>query len=216
VFVRLSGAPCLVIGGGTIAERKVVTLLGAQARVTVVSPTLTPRLTQLAAAGEITHWARGYGRDDVRGFRLAFAATDDESLHRAIAADAEAAGVWLNVADRPQLCSFIVPATVERGDLTIAISTGGASPALAKHLRQQLDQQFGTEYAQALAVLGAVRQRLQTQPRSPAERREILTALVHSGLLEYLRTGQVEAIDRLLGTTVGDGASISQLGVQLD
>jgi len=216
MFVRMAGLRCAVIGGGTVAERKVTTLLGAAAVVTVVSPTLTDTLATLAANDRITHVPRRYHEGDLRGFRVAFAATNDDAVHAAIAREAEREGTWLNVVDRPQWCSFIVPAIVEQGDLTIAISTGGASPALARQIRTEVDRRFGPEYAQALTILRAVRERLRAEARSAAERRGILTALVRSGLVEYLRTKQGDAIDRLLGSIIGHDVSMSQLGVHLD
>ena len=216
MFARLAGLPCLVIGGGLVAERKVATLLQAAATVTVISPKVTAPLTEAVRSKRIAHVARPYRDGDLRGFRLAFAATNDDGVHAAIASEAEREGTWLNVVDRPQWCSFIVPAVVERGDLTIAVSTGGASPALAKRIREELDGQFGQEYAQALALLRAARTQLQAEARSPGEREEILTALARSGLLDHLRAGRTDAIDRLLDATMGNGASIAQLGVRLD
>ena len=215
VFLRVADHPCLVVGGGEVAERKVQTLLRARARVTVISPALTEGLAALADAGDIAHQPRCYHAGDVRGFWIVFAATSDESVHADVARDAEAAGVPLNVVDRPQLCSFIVPAVVSRGPLTIAVSTGGASPGMARRLREELERQFGEEYAQAIEILGAVRQRLRAQSRPPSERRRILANLVQSQLLEFLRAQRPTEVDRLLDTTVGDGTSVASLGVRL-
>ncbi len=215
ICLRVEGRPCLVIGGGEVAARKVLSLLKAGARVTIISPTLTPSLTAAATAQRFVHHTRQYRTGDLDGFQLAFAATNDEGLHAIIARDADAAGVLLNVVDRPQLCSFIVPAVVARGDLTVAISTGGASPALAKRLREEFATLLGPEYEQALVILRAVRQRLQGEPRAPEERRDILTALVRSDLLDLLRAGNAAQVDQLLQTTVGDGASVASLGLRV-
>jgi len=216
IFLRVEGRSCLVVGGGSVAERKVQALLQAGARVTVISPALTDELAALAAKDRITHHPRAYRQGDVSGFWMVFAATNDETVHATVARDADGAGVLLNVVDRPQLCSFIVPAAISRGALTIAVSTGGASPALARRLREELDRQFGDEYAQALEILGAVRQRLQVESRPSLERQRILTALARSELLDLIRAGRFTEVDHLLGTTVGESTSVASLGLRLD
>jgi precorrin-2 dehydrogenase/sirohydrochlorin ferrochelatase len=212
IFLDLRTQRCLVIGGGEVAERKVATLLQAEGHVTVISPALTPQLQSWAQEQRITVHVRTYQPGDVRGFSLVFAATDNEAWHRQIAVEAQEAGVLLNVVDRPALCSFIVPAIVAQGDLTLAISTSGASPALAKKLRQDLAQQFGPEYAQALTLLARVRETLGNARLTENERQRILTALVESPLLEYLRAGQIEQINALLQRTVGPGYTCETLG----
>lgn len=216
VFLRVAGRTCVVIGGGHVAERKVDVLLRAGARVTVISPALTAGLAARAAAGEIGHACRGYVSGDLRGARLAYAATDDEQVQQNVVADARALGVWLNVVDRPELCDFITPAIVERGDLVIAATTGGASPALAKRIRQDLEADLGAEYALALRLLRRLRAQLTAQRRSPAERQRILAALANSALLDYLRLRQTQAVDRLLADTAGAGISLTALGMDLD
>jgi len=215
VLLQVARRPCLVIGGGPVAEQKVISLTKADAAVTVISPDLTPALQRLAAAGRVTHHARRYRTGDVRGFCLAYAATDDAALHGEITRDAAAAGVLLNVVDRPELCTFIVPSVVERGDLLIATSTSGASPALAKRIRTDLEAMFGPEYEVALQVLGRLRQQLAEQALERGERQRIFTALVDSPLVEYLRTRQAREVDRLLSETVGAGVSLASLGVEL-
>src|SRR5262249_1709255 len=142
IFLDLRAHPCVVIGGGTVAGGKGESLLQTPAPGAGISPTCTPRPRAWGAEGGIVFFQRPYHFGDLRGFSVAFAATNDETLHEKIAAEAREAGVLLNVVDRPALCSFIVPAVVSRGDLTLAVSTGGASPALAKKIRQALEQQF--------------------------------------------------------------------------
>jgi len=215
MFLRVAGRRCLVVGGGRVAEQKVTALVKAAAHVTVVSPATTPTIEALAATQAITQHCRQYVRGDVCGFFLAFAATDDEQVQQQLAQDARAAGVLLNVADRPELCDFIVPAIVEQGDLVIATSTGGASPALARRIRRDLQERFGPEYAEALRLLQRLRQRLAGRVASPAERQRIFTTLANSPLLEYLRQRQTRAIDQLLAETVGDGVTLATLGMEL-
>lgn len=198
-----------------MAERKTESLLAADARVTVISPSLTAGLAQRAAHGTIEHEAREYREGDLAGACLAYAATDDDVLHEAIAAEADAAGVLLNVVDRPPWCNFIVPSILTRGDLTVAVSTGGGSPALARRVRQDLERALGPEYERALEILTRLRRHLQERSLSTVERQRILTGLVASDLLDYLRTPDVAAVDRLLAEHVGRDVSLATLGADL-
>jgi precorrin-2 dehydrogenase/sirohydrochlorin ferrochelatase len=215
IFLRVAGRPCLVIGGGTVAEQKVESLLTAGARVTVISPRLTPRLQTLAATGRMKHVPRTYGDGDLAGFLLACAATDDSAVHARIAAQAETEGVLLNVVDRPQLCDFITPSVLERGDLMIATSTNGASPAMAKRIRRELEESFGPEYELALKLLRRVRESLLASTWTSSERQRIFSALVDSPLLDYLRQGRSAEIDALLASTIGIDRSLASLGIEL-
>ncbi|MFI5394515.1 MAG: bifunctional precorrin-2 dehydrogenase/sirohydrochlorin ferrochelatase [Candidatus Binatia bacterium] len=215
VFLRVAGRRCVVVGGGKVAEQKVQSLVRAGARVTVVSPEVTPRIAALAATSQIEHQRRAYGRGDLHGSFLAYAATDDEHIQQQVAREAEDAGVLLNVVDRPQLCDFIAPSVVERGDLVVATSTGGASPALAKRIRQDLQDVFGPEYDVALRLLRRLRDRLAGQSLPAVERQRILSSLANSPLLEYLRQRRTHEVDRLLAETVGDGVSLATLGMEI-
>ncbi len=215
IFLRVAGRPCLVIGGGTVAEQKTGCLLRAGACVTVVSRHLTPAIEALAVTQQVTHHARPYARGDLTGFFLVCAATDDVRLHLQIAEEAAQTGALLNVVDRPDLSDFIVPSVMERGDLVIAASTGGASPALAKRIRRELEDTFGPEYALALTLLRRLRERLAGKAWTPADRRRIFSALVESPLLDYLRQQQLRDIDDLLAATVGGGVSLASLGIEL-
>jgi precorrin-2 dehydrogenase/sirohydrochlorin ferrochelatase len=215
IFLRVAGRPCLVIGGGRVAEQKVQSLRQSGAQVTVISPDLTAPLAALAATRQILHQQRRYTEGDLRGFWMAYDATGDEALHAHIAREAQEAGVLLNVVDRPQLCDFIVPSVMQRGDLVIATSTSGRSPALARRIRQDIEAAIGTEYDVALRLLGRIRERLAAQPVSAADRRRIFAALVASPLLDYLRARQATEVDRLLARTVGGGVSLASLGMEL-
>ena len=215
IFVDLSGQPCLVIGGGSVAERKVESLLNADGQVTVISPTLTNQLQAWAAEQRITTFERLYQPGDMHDFGLVFAATSDETLHHRIAAEAKQAGIFLNVVDRPALCSFIVPAMLSQGDLTLAISTAGASPAMAKKIRQELAPQFGPEYALALQLLARVRERMNHEDVSSEERQRRFTALVDSPVLDYLRERQIDKLNSLLKQTIGETCSLEQLAFSL-
>jgi len=215
ICLRIADRPCLVIGGGPIAEQKVRSLLDADANVTVVSPELTAVLTDLAGAGRIVHIARGYRRGDLVGMTLVYAATDNEELHAQVAQDAHDAGVLVNVVDRPRLCDFIVPSIVARGDLLLAVSTSGASPALAKRIRRELEASFGPEYALALTVLKRLRVDLAERGVPSAERQRIFATLAASPLVEHLQHNRRHAVERLLTAAVGRDVSLAALGVAL-
>jgi precorrin-2 dehydrogenase/sirohydrochlorin ferrochelatase len=215
VSLRVAGRRCVVVGGGAVAERKVRSLLDAGARVAVVAPRLSAGLAELAAQGAIEHSARGYQRGDLGGALLAYAATDDEPLHAEIADEAEAASVLLNVVDRPRWCSFIVPSIMRRGDLTVAVSTAGGSPALARRVRTDIERALGPEYERALDVLARLRRHLQSQALSAEERQRILTGLVASDLLDRLREPDAGAVDRLLAEHAGRDVSLAALGAEL-
>jgi precorrin-2 dehydrogenase/sirohydrochlorin ferrochelatase len=215
IFLDLQARPCLVVGGGEVAERKVLSLMQAGGRVTVISPTLTPQLQAWEAERRIAVRLRPYEAGDLNGFALVFAATDDEELQRRIAAEARKAGGLVNVVDRPALCSFIVPAMVSQGDLTLAISTGGSSPALARKIRRALEQQFGVEYALVLQVLARVRELVSNEAHSPEERQRLFTALVESPLLDHVRQRRTDLVDALLQRLVGPHCTCEALGVTL-
>jgi len=212
VCLRVDGEPCVVVGGGRVAARKVAGLLECGARVTVVAPRLCAPLEARAAAGAIAVARRPYRRGDLTGARLAFAATDDAALHAELARDAAAANVPLNVVDHPAWCSFIVPAVLRRGALSVAVSTDGHSPALARRVRDELAAALGPEYARALELLGRLRRHLRARAVPGAERRRILTALVASDLLERLREPDAAAVDRLLAQHAGADVTLAGLG----
>lgn len=215
VFLRLGGERCVVIGGGDVAERKVASLLEAGAKVTVVSPTLTAGLAELVASGAVAHRRRAYRDGDLAGARLAYAATGDAALHAELARAAAAAAVLLNVADRPQWCSFIVPSVLRRGDLTVAVSTGGGSPALARRAREELEAMLGPEWERALDILARLRRHLRASDLPSGERQRILRGLVASDLLARLRQPDRPAVDRLLAEHAGAGVSLASLGAEL-
>ncbi len=209
IFLDVTARRCLVVGGGALAERKVAALLEAGAAVTVLSPRLTPSLVARARARGLNHLAREYRAGDLRGAALVILATDDKQQNREIAAEARASGIPINVVDEPELCTFIAPAVVSRGALQVAISTGGASPAMAARIRRELEHQFGPEYGLALEILRAARKMLRSSEPRPAERAGRLRALAGSELLDHLKGGDLAAIDRVLLEHLG--ASLESL-----
>lgn len=157
INVDLRNRPCLVIGGGTVAERKVTRLLDEGAVVTIIAPTATDTLKDRAASGLLTWKAKKYERGDEKPFFLIICATDDESVSRMASQAAEDAGKPINVCDVPELCSFTLPAIVRQGDLQLAISTNGKGPAFSRWLRQKLEQQFDDRYSRWLDEVARVR-----------------------------------------------------------
>jgi precorrin-2 dehydrogenase / sirohydrochlorin ferrochelatase len=171
VFLDLTDRPVVVIGGGPVAEGKVEGLLAAGATVTVVSPTLTPRLAAGVAAGRIEHLARAYEPGDLAGRRLALVATDDPAVSGAVAAEGRARGVWVNAADEPARCDFILPAVIRRGRLVVAVSTGGASPAAARAIREELEGYLTEDHAVLVEIAADARAELRRRAVSPGPAR---------------------------------------------
>ena len=157
VFLNLAGKRCVVIGGGQVARRKVEALLEHEARVTVISPDFCPELSELAAGGRITAVTRDYREGDLEGMSVAIAATNDNETNRAISQEAHRRGVLVNIVDDAGLSDFIVPSYLRRGDVTIAVSTAGRSPALARKIRTRLESEFGDEYATLALLIDDVR-----------------------------------------------------------
>jgi len=198
IFLDVTGRRCLVIGGGEVAARKVLSLLEAGADVTVISPVVIEPLSNLARDGRIRHLERDYEPGDMFDAVLVYAASDDAELHRRLHTEARERGIPINVADAPALCTFIVPAVLTRGALKIAVSTEGASPAMASRIRQRLKRLFGPEYGLALEVLRATRHHLKASEPDIQVRARKLTALAASRIPEYLRGGNLDAVERIL------------------
>ena len=163
IFARLDGRACVVVGGGPVAERKVAALLDHGASVTVVSPTLTPGLRRLASDNAIMAVLRDYRDGDLAGAFLAIAATGDPAANRAVAREGRRRRTLVNVVDDPEESEFIVPSIVRRGDLTVAISTSGRSPALARRLRAYLESLLPAEYESVLSIVSDVRQEVMSR-----------------------------------------------------
>ena len=204
IFAALEGRSCLVVGGGPVAERKVQDLARAGARVTVVSPRLTPALQAMAARGEIIHAAQEFTDRQVEGMALVIGATDDPQVNSGVSAAAQSRGIWVNIVDAPELCTFIVPSQVRRGDLTVAISTGGASPALARKLRLELDKALGPEYGPYAALLQAVREKVLAGRRGHPDNAQLFSRLVDSDLKEALANKDGKRINQILKEALGE------------
>lgn len=160
IFVDLARRACVVVGGGRIAERKVLGLLDARARVTLISPRITSRLSELAGAGTIDYMNRRYAPGDLAGYELAFVATNDPEVAGSVFQEGRRRGVWVNAADDPIHCDFTLPAVLRRGGLTVAVSSGGASPAVSRAVREELERCLPPGYGVLLEVAAEVRDAL--------------------------------------------------------
>jgi len=211
VFLDINDRNCLVIGGGSVGTRKALALVESGANVTVISPTVTDTLRSLARRGTINLKTRTYCPADMEGMFLVFGATNQETLNRQINQDAERLNMLCNIADRPAVCNFILPATVKRGDLVIAISTSGKSPAFAKELRKHLETQFGDEYATLLTLMGGIRSLLLKEKHAPEEHKPIFNRIIQSGIIDLIKADKKEEIDTLLRIILGDGYKFDDL-----
>jgi precorrin-2 dehydrogenase/sirohydrochlorin ferrochelatase len=205
ICVNLEGRQCVVAGGGEVAERKVLVLLESGARVRVISAKLTPELQRLASAQAFEHLDREWQSGDLEGCMFAFAATDDPRVGRLMAGEARAQRVPINVADAPELCDFIMPSVVRRGDLQIAVSTSGASPALASRIRRDLQAIIGPEYGTVTEIMRAARTYVRTRQHDSRQRARTLQAIALSDIAEHVRRADWAAIDRLLNQHLGAG-----------
>ena len=205
-----------MVGGGTVAERKVRSLLECGGSVVVISPRLTKGLCALKERGLIEHIKRGYREGDLKGAFLVIGATNSTPLNRRVAKEAESLGVLLNVVDTPELCNFIVPSVVRRGGLTIAISTSGISPYSARWIRQKIESLLPEEFAKVLEIVGAVRKMVLKGGLNNDKRLRIFERLLDSPLTDYIRSGNRRAINALLKEVTGSkDITLSKLGIKL-
>jgi precorrin-2 dehydrogenase len=167
IFLELNERRCVVIGGGAVAERKVAGLVQAGARVTVISPEFTANLAAWSQQQKIHAIARAYGVGDLAGYEIAFVATDDPQVNDAVYEEGKSCGVWVNAADDPAHCDFILPSVLRRGALTIAVSTGAASPALARTVREELESYFTHDYEIVAELAAEVREELRARGIAP-------------------------------------------------
>jgi precorrin-2 dehydrogenase / sirohydrochlorin ferrochelatase len=210
IFLDVSRRPCLVIGGSEFAEAKVRTLLDAGADVTVVSREASDGIKLQAADGKIRYVAREYEYGDLRGVALVYVAAKNPEITRSAAREAHELGIPLNVVDNPESSTFISPATFKRGDLQIAISTGGSSPAMARMLRQRLEQQIGPGYAPVLDIMRRARHFLRSREADQRARALALKSLARA-LLDLAATLDNTLIDEVLRLHLGVG--MAELGL---
>jgi precorrin-2 dehydrogenase/sirohydrochlorin ferrochelatase len=185
IFLKIAARPCIVIGAGNLAESKIESLRAAHAEVTVIAPVAGSRIVDLSAGGEIVWKRREYIDGDLKGYFLAIAATDDPAVNRAVYKEATENNVLCNAVDDPPFCDFYFPSVVRRGDLQIAISTGGASPALAQRLRKEINAQLPLDAGDWLRDLGDLRREVtQIEPLNE-ERKWLLHELAQREVCGY-------------------------------
>jgi siroheme synthase-like protein len=208
-YLDLADRRVLVVGGGAVAESKIIQLVEARARVRVVSPTLTMRLESMKQADILEHREGHFHSTDLDGVVLVISATNDECVNREVAETASEQGVLHNVVDQPALCSFITPAVVARGELQISISTGGGSPSLAQRVKREVATLIGPEYGDLLLLAAEMRQRARDQVPNFDERRALLHAFVESEALDLIRAGRREDAARIANMLL-DRAGVSE------
>jgi precorrin-2 dehydrogenase / sirohydrochlorin ferrochelatase len=212
IFLDLQQKNCVVVGGGRVAERKVLNLLRAGALITVISPQMSPALRRLEKKGKIQQRSRRFRSGDLKSAYLAIAATDNREINERVYYEASALRIPVNVVDDPSLCSFIAPAIISRGDILLAISTGGESPSLAKALRKKLEKEIGPEYIHLLKILGAVRKKILPLGWGAKKNQRIFHFLLGEDFLSMIRQRKMIALESHLRKILGPGFSLKELG----
>lgn len=205
VSLDIRGKKCLVVGGGAVGSRKAETLLKCGAFVSVISDAFSETLKRLDNNPKLELLCKGYSESDLDGKFLVIGATDNQSLNKTIGNDAKKKNMLCNIADLPDRCNFILPSIVNRGDLTIAVSTSGKSPAFAKRLRKEMAEQFGEEYAVFLHLMGVIRKKLLDESHDPDHHKILFGTLIQKGLLGLIQQNEINKIDELLRDTLGKG-----------
>lgn len=212
INLNLKDRLVLLVGGGKVAARKATRLVAAGARVVVVAPAVEESLAALAAKGQLTHLPRGYEAGDLAGATLVFAATGDPALNREVAREARRLNILIDCVDAARDSDFATPATLEQGDLLITVSTGGASPTLSRRIVERLRSEFGPEYGEAIALLGAVREKLLTEKVGNAYNDTVFAELAALDLPALIKNGQRDAIDQILLKLSAAGAVPGSVG----
>ena len=204
VFLDLTDKLSIIVGGGTIAEGKVTGLLEADAKVVVIAPEVTPVLRALAESGKVAWEQRPYHDGDLEGAAIAISATDDPQVNHQVWDEANRRGILINVVDDVPYCNFIAPAIVRRGDITIAISTNGKMPALAAHMRREMDKSFGDEYLQLLEMTSPMRVELGAKHLPYTTRQKLWRKLFdETELIDLVRKGDEETARKLAREVLG-------------
>lgn len=211
VNLRISGRLCLVVGGGDVALRKIRSLLGCDALVTVISPKVVDDIRMLAEQGDINLHLRDYQTGDLAGAFLVFSATNNPGVQDRIGREAMERNILLNSADNPQRCDFQVPAKVRRGELLLTISTGGASPALSKLIREQLEEQFNDEYNKVISLFARIREVVVPSPGHSAANRTLFRELLRSEVVEFTRQGEWSRVREILAGLLPEGVDVDRL-----
>ncbi len=204
ILIQLKGMKAVVVGGGLVAQRKIDTLLAYQADVHVISRELTPMLSKYLEEKRIKLSGHEFEDSHLDGAFVVIAATDDPLLNQRVSKKASARGLLVNAIDQPTDCNFIVPSILRRGDLLVAVSTSGKSPAFAKKVREELEDQFGGEYASFLVLMGRLREEILEKKLSQEENKQIFHQLVNSSILDAIAekdwNGVATVLNRIMNT----------------
>ncbi len=198
LFLDISGKSCIVIGGGKIAERKVVMLLKFNAEVKVISPKMNGVLSKLLKSGKITAIEREYKDGDLEGASLVFAATNKKEINGKIKKEAVVKGILVNVVDNPVLCDFIVPSIVKKGPIIVAISTSGILPSLSKKLRKEISEYITEDYIKYVKIVGYFRKYLINNVKDKRKRSEIMAEISNTDMKELINLNKKEIKARFL------------------
>ncbi len=203
VNLQINNRSCLVVGGGSVAERKVQSLLAAGASVAVLSPEITEALADMARERRITYISRCYQHGDIGGFFIVICATNNKEVNQWIADEANQAGALVNVIDAPENGNFVVPSQIARGDLLLTVSTNGKSPALAKKIGAQLAQQYGPEYGLYLDLLAKARLKIKEVISSSKERELFWRQMIDDQVINLLKEGKIQEAEAKINNAIG-------------
>lgn len=207
ISLNVENRLCVVVGGGQVAERKVLSLLECGARVRLVSPSITAGLMDLAGSGRIEIIKDLYRDDCLDGAFLVIGATDSDGVNGRVSVDSMRRGLLVNVVDDPPRGNFYVPAVVRRGSLQIAVSTDGNSPLLARKIKEQLEGQFPGEYGDVVRLIGDLREKVIRDNQDPAEKERLLSSLLDGETMAFLKEGKFNlAKERILNAYLGGGS----------
>ena len=205
IFLDIRGKKCVVVGGGEVAARKAERLIDCGAEVLVISPKLTPELAALKEKNVISHIAFEYSGDLIDKAALIIGATDDEETNARISSDARSKDIPVNIVDDPNRCDFILPALVQRGDLAITIGTGGKSPALARHLREELEAKYGSEYEMLLNILGNLRGKM---AKNAGVGKDWFDSLMAAGILDSIKDKDIKKVQEIVKKITGEEVEV--------
>ncbi|MFH1078692.1 MAG: bifunctional precorrin-2 dehydrogenase/sirohydrochlorin ferrochelatase [Pseudomonadota bacterium] len=203
VSLDLTDKKCVVVGGGAVAERKAERLIECGAHVAIVSRTLTPLLEGRKKANTIEHIDTDYEKQTLNGAFMVIGATDRDDVNAQVSQDARSLGMLVNIVDDPDRCNFILPSLLQQGDLSIAVSTGGKSPALARKIREDLQQHYGPEYKNLLKIMGSLRKKILAQRHAPEANKAVFEVLVRSDMLQAIREGNWVRVKKIILDTSG-------------
>ncbi len=210
VCLDVSGRRCVIIGGGEVAERKARRLMDCGAEVLMVSESLSPALQTMKAEGRLSHIRAEYSRDLIGGAFLVIGATDRADVNEAVSRDARKQGILVNIVDDPGRCNFILPALYRRGDLLIAITTGGKSPALAKRLRKEMARHFGPEYDIFLEIMGQIRGKIISRGYPPEKNRTLFESIIDSDIIGHIREKRWDKVREVIRDLAGEEIEVGE------